>query len=152
MTIAVFSYTAWAARYPELAATVDECLAEELFAEAGIYLDNTDCSPVPCDPTTYQPRRALLGMVVAHLAALGAAGRSGIVGRVSNATQGSVSVTVEYNAGNAAAWFLQTPYGANYWQATAAYRTMHYVPGPPPANSFNSVWPFAPQGGYTWRQ
>lgn len=123
MTIAVFDYERWAARYPELVQRVDQYLGAELFEEAGLYLANTDASVVPCDPSTFQPRLLLLGMIVAHLAALRAPERDGAVGRVSQASQGSVSVTLEMAPATAgAAWWQQTVYGASYWQSTARFR------------------------------
>lgn len=123
MTVAVFDYTAWAARYPTLAATVNQTLAAEYFDEAQTYCENKDCSLVPCDPATYQPRLRLLGMLVAHLAALDDPSRIGSVGRVSDASQGSVSVKLEMApAERGADWFMQTQYGAAFWKASAMYR------------------------------
>jgi hypothetical protein len=133
MAIAVFDYTAWAARYPELAGAVSESLAASLFAEAGLYLDNTDASIV-ADPAI---RLMLLGMVVAHLAVMGGALNGGVptgqVGRVSSATEGSVSVALDTGlAPGTATWWGLTAYGFNFWAATKRYRTMHYRPGPQP--------------------
>jgi len=127
MTVAVFSYAGWAARYPELAPTTPEPLAVELFEESGLYLDNTDGSVVAADAVTYQPRLRLLNMLVAHLAALRAPDRAGLVGRIASAGQGSVNVSTEMATPGSAAWFTQTAYGASYWQATAPYRTARFV-------------------------
>lgn len=128
MTVAVFSYAGWAARYPELGALTPEPLAVELFAEAGLYLDNTDGSIVAADPATYQPRLMLLNMLVAHLAALRAPERAGMVGRIASAGQGSVNVAVAMEGQSpSAAWYQQTTYGANYWNATARYRTARFI-------------------------
>ena len=45
-------------------------------------------------------------------------------------TEGSVSVSADMGAvGSNTAWYLQTPYGATYWQLTAKYRRFRYVPG-----------------------
>lgn len=130
MCVAVFSYNAWAARFPELAGSVSEQLADLLFSEANLLLDNTDCSPVQdCGQ-----RLVLLNLIVAHLAATspGAAGSSGLVGRVSSATEGSVSVSTDYGAvRNSQAYWVQTGYGAQFWQMMARYRTMHYRPARP---------------------
>jgi hypothetical protein len=142
LTVATFDYALWAARYPELATSVNPMLANEYFAEAGGYLDNTDNSPV-ADPTT---RLRLLNMLVAHIAALnaplnGQASTAG-VGRVSQASEGSVSVTLDMGTTSAnAAWFQQTKYGAAFWQATASLRTMRYVPGCQPVfDRFGPYW------------
>lgn len=155
MTVAVFNYAVWAARYPEFSC-LDQATADALFAEAGLYCDNTDCGVIPCDPVTYQPRLMLLGMVTAHLASLmqaAAKGNAGVVGRLSAATQGSVSVSMQYDASKADQWFAQTQYGATYWQATAQYRTMTYLALPGTANGAYAIagvrrWPYGPYGGW----
>lgn len=147
MAVAVFNYAQWAARYPELAGSVDAGLAAIYFTEATLYLDNTDCSPV----TDVATRLALLNMIVAHIAKLNAtingAAPSGLVGRISSATQGSVSVSVDGGTGSeAGAWFQQTTYGAAFWRATAPYRTMQYVAAPQP-----NMEPFyGPWGPMRW--
>ncbi|RVT95246.1 DUF4054 domain-containing protein [Rhodovarius crocodyli] len=128
--VVTFDYAAWVARYPEFS-TVTQPQADGFFAEACLYLDNT-ASSIVCD---LGQRATLLNMLTAHLAALyaGVGGQpaSPLVGRVTNATQGSVSVGVDAGPVTASqAWFVQTKYGAAYWQATARYRTMRYVPGP----------------------
>lgn len=117
--------------------------ANILFAQATIYHRNDGTGPV-CDPVV---QLALLDMVVAHLAYMqyGLPGQppSPIVGRISSASQGSVSVSTEFPGQPAsAAWWDQTRYGANYWAATLPYRTMRYVP--PVSRIFN---PFPPWFG-----
>lgn len=126
--VVVFNYATWVARYPEFAA-VTEPTATLYFNEATIYLNNTDCSPV----VDTGKRAVLLNMLTAHIAALAAKAASpggGIVGRIDSATEGSVSVHAEMVTTPNSTWYMQTPYGAAYWQATAQYRTMKYVPGP----------------------
>jgi hypothetical protein len=129
-----FDYERWARRYPELAGDVPSTLAQELFDEAGVaYLSNSPRSVV----SDLGQRAVLLNMVVAHIAALGGAGQvggaSGAVGRVTSATEGDVSVELDAGPSSASsAFWLQTPYGFRFWQATASYRTMRYVPGPQP--------------------
>ena len=142
MAVAVFDYTAWAARYPELAGTVDQALATALFTEAGLYLDNTDASIV-ADPAL---RLILLNMIVAHLAVMGGAldgaSPTGQVGRVTSATEGSVSVSLDTGlAPGTASWWSITSYGLNFWAATKRYRSMHYRPGPRPIfNPPRALW------------
>lgn len=123
-----FDYNGWSARYPELAASVPQPLAQQYFFESQLYLDNTPCSPV-CNLIQ---RAVLLNMMTAHIAALNAPlngeASSPLVGRISGASEGSVSVQTDYGVPGSAAWFSQTKYGAAFWQATVAYRTMHYVP------------------------
>ena len=137
MAVAVFSYPQWAALFPELAGSVNEQLADSFFTVAGLLLDNTDCSPVQ----DVAARLVYLNYIVAHLASLSgyplAAGQtvpapSGVIGRVTKATEGSVSVSTDYGAqGRGAAYWLQSQYGALYWQLTAWLRTARYVPAAP---------------------
>lgn len=140
MGVVAFDYAIWSARYPELVATTPPAAAQRYFQEATLYLSNTESSPV----RDVSRRALLLDMLTAHIAALngGVNGQaaSPLVGRISSATEGSVSVTVDSLGGGAnAAWFMQTKYGAAYWQLTASMRTFRYVPalrrtyaGPPP--------------------
>jgi hypothetical protein len=142
MTVAVFNHAAWIARYPEFGAVSEE-LAALFFAEAGLYLDNTDNSPVE----DANVRLMLLGMLTAHIAALsGASGRdSGMVGRVSSASEGSVSVSVDTGLmPGTAVWFQQTSYGLSFWQATKGYRSAVYVAAP--------AYNFEPRGVTAWRR
>jgi len=145
MAIAAFDYAAWVLRYPEFGAVSAE-RAALFFAEAGLYLDNTDASPV--GDVTY--RGVLLNMLTAHIAALSGAleadGKpSGLVGRISSASEGQVSVSVDAGAlPGSAAWFTQTPYGLAYWQATKRLRGASYVPAPP--------YNFDARGASSWRR
>lgn len=129
--IVTFNFATWAARYPNLAAWVNESIATMYFAEATLYCDNTPCSPV-CNLTQ---RAMFLNMLTAHIAQLNAningQAPSGLVGRISSASEGSVSVSVEnnYPAGTVQ-WFQQTPYGSSYWAASAQFRMALYMPGP----------------------
>lgn len=133
MAVAVFSYPAWTSRYPELSG-IDATLAGEFFEEATAYLDNSATGVVPCDTVTYQPRLRFLNMLTAHIAELNRPGGSQLVGRISSATQGSVSVSADMGPpSGSAAWYNQTKYGAAYWAATAQYRAFRYVPPPNPA-------------------
>lgn len=138
--VVTFDYAAWIVRYPEFAA-VSEPLAQAYFDEATLYLNNSPCSLAAYDPNATPPvttRATLLNMLTAHIAQLNKAVAGGapspLVGRIETATEGSVTVSVGKYADNVsvtAAWYLQTPYGAAYWAATARYRTARYVPAPP---------------------
>lgn len=131
MAAVVFDYSAWVARYPEFAATVAAPLAAAYFAEAGLYCNNTDGAIIG----DLKIRGLILNMLVAHIAAMNApapngAPASSLVGRISSATQGSVTVQAQFDApAGSAQWWIQTKYGAAAWAATAPYRTMRYVPG-----------------------
>lgn len=129
MTAVVFDPAAFKARYPEFAAVGDPLL-QACFGEAGMYLSNTDNSPVQ----NVTRRAVLLNMLTAHIAALGGAlssdGQPRPVGRVSSATEGSVSASMEYLAPGSSAWFAQTQYGAAFWQATTSLRGFRYIAQP----------------------
>jgi hypothetical protein len=138
MAEAVFNYTAWAAMFPELAnGGVTSTVADIYFTSATFLLDNSKCSVVR-DP---KRRLFLLNYIVAHLASIGGyplpagatgpAGPSGMVGRVANATEGTVSVGSDMGpVTNQQAWWLQSQYGATYWEMTRYLRTMRYVAAP----------------------
>lgn len=129
MTAVVFDPAAFKARYPEFAA-VGGPLLSACFDEAGLYLSNADNSPVQ----NLTRRAVLLNMLTAHIAALGGAlssdGQPRPVGRVSSATEGSVSASMEYLAPGSSAWFAQTQYGAAFWQATTSLRGFRYIAQP----------------------
>ena len=129
MPAVVFDPAAFKARYPEFAAVADPTLAA-CFDEAGLYLSNSDNSPVQ----NVTRRAVLLNMLTAHIAAFGGAlssdGQPRPVGRVSSATEGSVSASMEYLAPGSSAWFAQTQYGAAFWQATSGLRGFRYIPQP----------------------
>lgn len=127
--VATFDYNAWLARYPEFT-TVSASLANQYFTEAGLYLNNTGSGPVADTPTQLM----FLNMLVAHIAKLNAVVEnipsSDLVGRIANASEGSVSVQAQADlAPGSAQWFAQTKYGFAFWQATARFRKMQYVPG-----------------------
>lgn len=133
MAIVAFDIAAFRERYPELS-SVSDSLLNAYFVEATVYLNNTDTSPV----TDIAVRAVYLNMLVAHIAALnsgvGGQAASGLVGRVTSASEGSVSVSVDAGPSSASSWwYLQTPYGAQYWQATAPFRTIRYLPGGSPS-------------------
>ena len=127
----VFDPAAFVARYPQFA-TVDAGLLQAFFDEAGtMYLTNNAYSIV----RDLTKRAMLLNLIVAHLATLsgvltpsGQGSTATQVGRVASASEGSVSASMDMGQQpKAAAFWLQTQYGAQYWQATAEYRTMRYV-------------------------
>ena len=129
MAAVVFDPTAFKARYPEFAAVPDATLTA-CFMEAGLYLSNADNSPVQ----NLTRRATLLNMLTAHVAYLGgllsADGMPRPVGRVSQASEGSVSAAFEGPPPGSAQWFQQSQYGAAFWQATSGLRGMRYIPCP----------------------
>ncbi|EJT9650293.1 DUF4054 domain-containing protein [Salmonella enterica] len=134
MGVVTFDPAAFKLRYPEFS-SLDDALLQQYFTQATIYLDNTDFSRVSDSAV----RAMLLNMLVAHIAFLysGANGQSpsGLVGRIDSASEGSVSVHAEMPGVNAnSAWYMQTKYGADYWNATAPFRTFQYISGHSPSN------------------
>ena len=85
-------------------------------------------------------------MITAHIASilapLNGQPSNPLVGRISNASEGSVSVQTDMPTNPNAAWWNQTKYGALAWAALAPYRTMTYLPNPS-----SPVW----SGGYLGR-
>ena len=142
--IVAFNAAEFKAMFPSFATVADGLLQAD-FDIATIFLNNSCCSIVRDGNT----RLKLLYLVTAHIAALiqGENGKppSGIVGRVDSATEGSVSVSAEYakDMSMSEAYFSQTQYGAMFWQGTATFRSMHYIP--PPASACVGGIP-----GYNW--
>jgi len=131
MAIVVFDYADWLARYPEFSG-VTEPKAIAYFLEAELFCDNTPISIVPYDPAASPPvltRELLLLMLTAHIAWIYGAAQSSMTGRITSATEGSVSVSSEnpYPAGTVQ-WYQQSRYGSSFWAATAQWRTMLYRP------------------------
>ncbi len=127
-----FDFAGWQLRYQEFS-DVNQTVATLYFNEACLYLDNSDCSRV----TDLGVRSMLLNMLTAHIAALA---RTEMVGRVSQAGEGSVSASADMPLPGSAAWFAQTRYGAAFWQATAQYRQARYVPGRSHAQNLGRRW------------
>ncbi len=126
MGVVVFNPDTFREIYPQFIDTPNAVL-DWWFAQAETLLNNTDCSIVK----DLGERERLLMLLMRHLAALDErAEQGGLVGRIASATEGSVSVSADMGAvGSNAAWYLQTPYGATYWQLTAKYRRFRYVLG-----------------------
>lgn len=131
MPAVVFDPAAFKARYPEFYNASTPSLAA-CFDEAGLYLSNTDNSPVQ----NLTRRATLLNMLTAHVAYIGgllsADGMPRPVGRVSQASEGSVSAAFEGvpPTPGSGAWFQQSQYGTAFWQATSSLRGMRYIPCP----------------------
>ncbi len=143
MATVVVDPVAFLARYPEFQ-SVNQATLQAYFNEATLYLNNTDASLVT-DGSVGGQRSMLLNMATAHITALNATvngvSPSPLVGRIDQATQGSVSVHADMGpVTNSQAWWMQTKYGAAYWAATASYRTMRYVPGASIPQGF-PTWP-----------
>lgn len=138
--VVAFDAAYFAVRYPGFSA-VGSALLNDYFSEAGILLNNT-ASSIVRDASTGGRRYILLHMLTAHIAQLnsGANGQapSGLVGRISAATQGSVNVSTDMGQQPmAAAYYLQTPYGTQFWNMTADLRA-------------GGIYAGLRDGGYGW--
>jgi len=129
--VVAWDATGFALRFPEFAPAVDPVFAE-FFAEAGFLCDNSGRGPVT-DPVEL---KILLFLLTAHIAKLSrgdnedvaAGGPAPIAGRVSDATQGSVTVRMDVGPNSdAKSWYAQTRYGLDYWNRTSPYRRFRYV-------------------------
>lgn len=126
--IVTFDPAAFIAAFPAFTQVPAPALTAN-FNLATLLLDNSTCSVVQDAPT----RAQLLNLITAHITALlnGVNGEppQGVVGRVSSATEGSVSVQTEMlTQTESAAYWNQTQWGALYWRTTAQYRTARYFP------------------------
>ena len=119
-----FNYGNWIARYPEFGSVVNGTLAGLYWLEALLYCDTTTASPI----TDLGQMQILANMATAHIASLNS---TTLVGRVSKATEGSVTVETDnqYPPGSVQ-WWQQTKYGAAFWAATTQYRMARYIPAP----------------------
>jgi hypothetical protein len=143
-----FSATEFNALYPEFSG-LSPTVQQNSFNDATFLLNNS-CGSIVCDANQ---RMALLYTLTAHCLLIDrgtndGAGNvtpaQGIVGRIDTASEGSVSVSAQYNdeITMSEAYFIQTKYGAKFWQQTAQYRTAFYV-GPPSTGPNGPGFPFA---------
>lgn len=159
----VFDFPTWIALYPEFT-NLTAPMGENYFARASFLCSDSVFNPSFC---TSGMLSTLLYLLTSHIAWINAPrGTDGnpsstgtppanIVGRISSATEGSVSVSAEMGDANAGspsqAWYEQTRYGAEYWAMTAGFRTAQYVPAPNQllnpimgyfSGFYGSRWPF----------
>lgn len=108
-------------------------------------LDNSESSCI-----SLKNRKRWYYLLVAHKALLQDrinSGNSGLVGRISSATEGSVSISSEYPSGSGALeqWLKQTPYGAEFYAITLPWRSVLWFsstrPMPVNRSRFN-FWQF----------
>jgi hypothetical protein len=134
----IFDYATWIMTFPEFAG-VGQPQADLYFGIATSFVKNDGTGPVR-NPHLL---RNLLNLTTAHVAKLfsmqsngqpsssGGEAPAGLVGRISSATEGSVSVSTEFESdGAASAWWNQTQYGVTAYRMLAPFRTMRYLPGP----------------------
>lgn len=129
--VVVYNDGEFKALFPEFATVSSGALGMD-FTFATTVLSNA-CRSRVLDAVV---RQQLLYILTAHIAALfqGVNGQppQGVVGRLDSATEGTVSLTAAYatQVSQSMAWFIQTKYGAMFWQMTSPFRTMTYMPPP----------------------
>lgn len=131
--VVTFDYDLWRQVYPGLAQNVSAEAGQFFFDQACLIFNNSPRSP----ERDVKVRRTLLYLLTAHIAQIstpvsGCSGSSGggLVGRISSASRGSVSVSAEApDVGAGAGWFSQTQWGLTFWQMTLKYRQMRTIPG-----------------------
>lgn len=143
-----FTYADWIAQFPDFA-NVSQAAATGYFNRASILCANDTCNPAFGLDGTGGMLLTLLYLLTAHIAWLnsprdangnpsstGTSPSPPIVGRINSAVEGSVNVGADMGDANAGspsqAWYMQTKWGAEYWSATAGFRTARYVGTPAP--------------------
>lgn len=123
-----FDLAKWRALFPQFSNVTDQQVEGPVWTLAQQYCRNDGGGPV-CDAGT---QTELLNLMVAHIAQLlyGSTTQpvSPLVGRVSDATEGSVSVGTEFPMNPSNAFFVQTTYGSLYWQLALPFRLGRYIP------------------------
>lgn len=124
-----FNYASWVLLFPQFSGLSQPQVVNLILPLAEGYCRNDGGGPV----TSAAMQTNLLNLMVAHIAQLffGANGQtpSPLVGRVSSASEGSVSVQTDFPSNPNSAWYNQTPFGAAFWALAAPTRTMRYLPG-----------------------
>lgn len=140
----VFDPAAFKLAYPQFAKFTDEQLINFFEKVENTVLDNTESSCI-----SLANRKKWFYLLVAHNAELQNRiddGNSEFVGRISSATEGSISVTSDYSMGSGAMeqWLKQTLYGAKFYAFTAPWRTALWVSAstPMPVNRARLRFPF----------
>lgn len=119
-----FNLAVFLARYAEFTAyaAANTLALPAMFLEAQLYFSRFG-EP---NALTY------LNMLTAHIAFLAGAfttdGQARPVGRMTDATEGSVSASFEgvTPTPGTGSWFMQSQYGAAFWQATSSLRGFRY--------------------------
>lgn len=137
--IVTFNYDNWVQLFPQFS-YITAPMAQNFFNAATNYCRNDGGGPV-CNPNQ---KIWLLNLLTAHLVQLFANASNGqppspLVGRISNASEGSVSVGTDYPSNPSSAWYNQTPFGAAYFEGIKPFRTFRYMPG---VVRNQQPWPF----------
>lgn len=144
--VVTFSTSEFNAMFPVFL-TCDAIAEESWFVRASRIFANDPCNPANSGGLAQM--KGLLYLLTAHIgwlnaardasgmptsAGLAVAPPPGLVGRINTASEGSVSVGADMgdvNAGSPSqAWYMQSAFGAEFWAATAQYRTARYIARP----------------------
>jgi Protein of unknown function (DUF4054) len=137
-----FNFATFVATFPEFSALTSGQAQGYFNRATGSIVGNSTTNPIFNDGNLPY----LVYLVTAHVAWLNCpkdangnpaatgAPASPLVGRISNASEGSVSVQTEWPLdGSSSAqekYLAQTKYGVEYWAATSQYRTAQYAARP----------------------
>jgi hypothetical protein len=140
-----FVYGDFIAAYPVFSG-ISQPQATGYFLRAGLFCANDTCNPAWSVDGTGATLLMLLYLLTAHIAWLSAPRDANgnpttigqqpapIVGRINTASEGSVSVGADMGDATAGspsqAYYMQTQWGAEFWYATAGFRTANYVAQP----------------------
>ena len=136
-----FDYATWVAMFPEFS-PLTPAQGNAYFMDATMICANSATNPINADGNL----AALLYWLTSHFAwllcpkdpsgnpAATGAVASQLVGRISDAAEGSVHVSTDWQMGADATalekFLAQTKYGAAYWAMTSQYRTARYLARP----------------------
>lgn len=120
--IVTFDYVEFIAAYPEFESMTEAQLQNYFELATGILSNRIGV--VVCDK---EKLKRMLYLLTAHSAFLFNRG-AGLMGAMSSATEGSVSVgfSMPQNLNNA--WFNQSQYGQQFWQLAKPYMMGRYIP------------------------
>lgn len=126
--VVAFNYASWSSMFPQFKSVTEAQIVGFVWPVAQQYCRNDGGGPVNKVETQTQ----MLNLMVAHIAQLlfGSTTQpaSPLVGRVNSAAEGSVNVGTDFPTDPSNAWFVQTQYGAMYWQMALPFRLARYIP------------------------
>jgi hypothetical protein len=135
-----WNYDLFSSQFPEFSTKITAPQAYMYWMMAAKFQRNDGGSPITND----DEQALMLNLLTAHIATLIAPDENGeargVVGRLTSFSEGSASGSVEFPNAPDAAWYLQTTYGAMWWEMTAGQRTMFYRSAP--RRRFNVGIPF----------
>ena len=145
--VVTFDNTEFLASWPEFTG-ISSGKNQTAFNLATLLLNNSCCSVV----SDANQRLTLLYILTAHVGFIINGTNDGagnvnppyaVVGRLAQATEGTVNAAIEWasEVSDSEAFYLQSKYGALFWQMTAQYRTMLYI-GPPSFGPNGPGFPF----------